>query len=66
MPANPHTQPADLPEPSPAVKLWERVMGLDRNAPTAEQRWTALVYANAHGLAPYDRAGRAMKRAADQ
>jgi hypothetical protein len=40
-------QPAEISE---AVKLWERVMEIDRYAPSAEQRWNALVYANAHGI----------------
>ncbi len=41
---------------SKAVRLWERPG--ERNAPTAEQRWNELVYANAHGLPPYDSASR--------
>lgn len=45
----------------PAVKLWERVMKLDRYAPSAEQRWNELVFRNAHGLAPFDEATRGVK-----
>jgi hypothetical protein len=51
MPAADGTQhPLSLDTRTEAVKFWEERMGIDRNAPTAEQRWNALVYYNLHGV----------------